>query len=105
MPAPPFDFARCIFGDWPYRVGEPSLHRAGDGFPGDTSGGWVGYFNGVMRCKTGHWNVDVTAPYNYDWYSVQACLDLQRFFGISPLISYGVVCANTWPIVDYLATH
>ena len=103
--SPPFNFAQCIFGDFPYRTGKPSLHRAGDGYPGQTSGDMVGYFNGVMRCKTGHWNVDVVAPYNYDWYSVQACLDLQHFFGLQPLIAYGVVDSTVWAYTDYLAVH
>ena len=93
MPAPPIDFANCIWGVYPYLVGKPSIHPY-------NINSYVGYAKSVLRCKTGH---PLAQDNVFDGAMYNAVRDMQTMFGVYPVD--GHITANDWPVIDYLATH
>lgn len=88
----------CAFAGYPSMSNKPTIQAW-------STGPYVGYAQGVLRCKCGRTEISVrnNPPWNFDAPTAYAVVDLQNFFGISP--ANGVVNAATWGVIDYLAVY
>jgi len=89
----PFNPAACQFRSYP-----AVPHYQCPWLSWSSTGNWVGYLNGVLKCHFGQSGVDVYPVYTYQNPTTQAVRNVQTFFG---LYVDGVCGPQTWSVIQW----